>query len=106
MQPDANITNTNTTAPKGLFIACMSIFSMATPVGVSIAWGVTSVAAEEAEENPWSAAFSAVGAGTFLYVATVEVIPTELSVGATNRGIKFLALVIGAVVMGSLAFWI
>ena len=88
------------------FIACMSIFSMATPLGVAIAWGVTSVAAEEAEENPWSAAFSAVGAGTFLYVATVEVIPTELSVGATNRGIKFLALVIGAVVMGSLAFWI
>ena len=75
-------------------------------LGVAFAWGVTSIAAEDAEENPWSAVFSAVGAGTFLYVATIEVIPKELAVDATNRGIKFLALVAGAVVMGALALWI
>lgn len=88
------------------FVACMTIFSVATPLGVAFAWGVTSIAAEDAEENPWSAVFSAVGAGTFLYVATIEVIPKELAVDATNRGIKFLALVAGAVVMGALALWI
>jgi zinc transporter ZupT len=62
--------------------------------------------AEEVEEHPWSAAFSAVGAGTFIFVATVEVIPIELSADAEDRGIKTLALMLGAVVMGGLALWI
>ena len=46
------------------------LFSIATPLGIGIAWAVTELA--EAEESPWSAALTAVGAGTFLFVATIE----------------------------------
>ena len=48
----------------------MLLFSIATPLGIGIAWAVTELA--EAEESPWSAALTAVGAGTFLFVATIE----------------------------------
>ena len=48
----------------------MLLFSIATPLGIGIAWAVTELA--EAEESPWSAALAAVGAGTFLFVATIE----------------------------------
>ena len=48
----------------------MFLFSIATPLGIGIAWAVTELA--EAEESPWSAALTAVGAGTFLFVATIE----------------------------------
>ena len=60
----------------------------------------------DAEESPWPAAFSAVGAGTFLFVATVEVIPVELSHDCADRGPKTVALVIGCFLMGLLAKWV
>ena len=115
----------------------MLLFSIATPLGIGIAWAVTELA--EAEESPWSAALTAVGAGTFLFVATIEcaapplrpaplpstpsspvlccccwdpltmpvrrVIPAELHCGAADRGPKTAALVLGAVLMGTLAKW-
>ena len=57
------------------------LFSIATPLGIGIAWAVTELA--EAEESPWSAALTAVGAGTFLFVATIEyAAPTSLAPSA------------------------
>jgi zinc transporter 1/2/3 len=87
------------------FGACMTLFSVATPAGIAIAWGVTAAVAD-LEEHPYAAALSAVGAGTFLFVATVEVIPAELSADAEDRAVKLLALVLGAVLMGGLALWV
>ena len=86
------------------FSACMLLFSMTTPIGIGVGWGVTEAA--DAEDGLWSAVFSALGAGTFLYVATVEVIPAELSHSSDNRGPKTTALIAGAVLMGSLARWV
>ena len=84
------------------FSACMAVFSAATPAGIAIAWGITSAVAD-VEEHPYSAALSAVGAGTFLFVAAVEVIPAELSADADDRAIKMLALVVGAVLINGRA---
>ena len=89
---------------KMLFALAMSLFSIITPVGIAVGWAVTSMG--DAEESPWPAAFSAVGAGTFLFVATVEVIPVELSHDCADRGPKTVALVIGCFLMGLLAKWV
>lgn len=52
-----------------------------------------------------AAAFNAVGAGTFLFVATCEVIPSEMSHNAADRAPKTISLVGGALAMGLLAKW-
>jgi zinc transporter ZupT len=62
-------------------------------------------AAAGAEESPVAAAFNAVGAGTFLFVATCEVIPSEMSHNAADRAPKTISLVGGALAMGLLAKW-
>ena len=82
----------------------MALFSVMTPIGIAISWAVTSIG-DQPEENPWPAAFSALGAGTFLFVATVEVIPAELGHNCADPGLKTVALVLGTVLMGLLARW-
>ena len=89
---------------KTPFVLSMLLFALMTPAGIGVAWGVTSIA-DSPEESPWPAAFSAVGAGTFLFVATVEVIPSELGHDAADRGLKTAGLVAGAFLMGMLAKW-
>jgi zinc transporter 1/2/3 len=88
---------------KMQFILFMALFSLMTPAGIAIGWAAT--IGDTAEESPWPAAFSAVGAGTFLFVATVEVIPAELGHNSVDRGPKTAGLVVCAFLMGSLAKW-
>ena len=86
-----------------LFCTCMFVFSLTTPIGIGIGWTVTS--AEDSEHSMWPAIFSALGAGTFLFVALIEVIPSEFSHGTRDRGKKTAALLLSFMLMGGLAKW-
>uniref|UniRef100_A0A7S0N6T2 Zinc transporter n=1 Tax=Pyramimonas obovata TaxID=1411642 RepID=A0A7S0N6T2_9CHLO len=59
---------------SGVRFAAVAVpFAVATPVGILVGWAV----AEQADEH-WSSVCSAVGAGTFLYIAAVELMPEAM----------------------------
>ena len=89
---------------KTPFVLFMLLFALMTPVGIGIGWYFTSIQ-DSPEESPWPAAFSALGAGTFLVVATVEVIPPELGHDALDRVPKTAGLVAGTFLKRMLAMW-
>mmetsp|Transcript_22831 Transcript_22831/g.38161 ORF Transcript_22831/g.38161 Transcript_22831/m.38161 type:complete len:378 (+) Transcript_22831:383-1516(+) len=75
------------------FAAVAVPFAAATPLGILIGWAV----AENCDERA-AALCSAVGAGTFLYIAAVELIP-EAMADRSQTGLNACLLVGGFVVM-------
>lgn len=79
----------------------MVLFALVSPVGIGFSWGIAATA--EAEESVWAAAFSAFGAGTFLFIATVELIPHEMAHDSLDIVPKAVAMLMAAVAMVGLA---
>lgn len=85
-------------ASDAKFWTTIGLFSLATPVGIVLGY------ASAAHGGGVGAAVSALAAGTFIYVALMEVIPKELEDGS-HRGAKMAAMLIGFGLMSLLAVW-
>ena len=81
----------------GLVRKLVFIFSMATPIGVTI--GILASGAGELVD----VIMSSLAAGTFVYIACTEIIVAEFSVGG-GRAVKLLAFVCGACIISALSF--
>jgi zinc transporter 1/2/3 len=77
----------------------ISLFSLATPVGIGIGFLF-----DRLGPGKLAASMSALASGTFLYVAMMEVIPKELE-SSDHRGLKMVALLAGFGAMSLLAVW-
>lgn len=79
------------------------LFSFMTPIGLlagaSLTWLLTETTGEVFE-----AIFDALAAGTFLYVASMEIIEEEFSQGQ-RRVAKFACVTLGLALMAALAIW-
>ena len=49
--------------------------------------------------------FKAVAAGTFLYVATLDIVREEFFPGGSNRGRRLIWAILGAGIMALVAIW-
>jgi hypothetical protein len=75
-----------------------------TPLGILIGAGAGLTLAARAS-GLFEATFDSLGAGTFIYIATLDIIKTEFD-SPTNRAQKWLAATLGFGVMALLAIWI
>lgn len=85
-------------ASDAKFWTTISLFSFATPVGIMLGYLFA------AHSGGVGAAVSALAAGTFIYVALMEVVPKELENGR-HRGPKMAAMLVGFGLMSLLAVW-
>ena len=89
-------------APGTRTIALL-VFVGSTPLGVLLGGAATDFfgAGNEAAEA-W---FKAVAAGTFLYIATLDIVREEFFPGGTNRGRRLLWAFLGTGLMALVAIW-
>ena len=89
--------------PARAKIPALLVFVCSTPLGVILgglaieAFGEGSGAAEA-----W---FKAIAAGTFLYIATLDIVREEFFPGGTNRGRRLVWAFLGAGLMALVALW-
>lgn len=81
------------------FWTVIGLFSLATPFGIFVGYGVSNVS-----DGVGGAALSALASGTFLYVAMMEIIPKELA-DSRHRFLKMAMLLVGFGLMSLLAVW-
>ena len=88
------------TFPGQAFFCCKMIFlfSLFTPFGVAIGWGLLEDSNEMVEI--W---MTSLAAGTFLYIACSEIIVEEFSV-PSHRFLKLFAYLVGIAIISSLKF--
>lgn len=79
-------------------------FSVMTPLGILIGAGVGAVLSGPSAQV-FEATFDSLGAGTFLYIAALDIIKTEFD-EPEDHGLKWLATSIGFVLMAVLALWL
>lgn len=81
-----------------------AFFSSMTPVGILAASGVYAFVSPEGRQ--WfEAIFNSIGAGTFLYIATLDIFRTEFELPGDNWQ-KWLLATLGFSIMAALAIWI
>lgn len=90
-------------APRSRLYKQVGIFATMTPLGIVVGT-VLSVVLAGAAEQLASTILQSLAAGTFIFVALVEVITHELH-KAKDRGLKFLAMLVGFVGMSVVAIW-
>eukprot|EP00210_Caulerpa_lentillifera_P001194 g1150.t1 len=93
----ASLVDSKTTGTK--FFRVAGLFSLASPVGILIGYGLS-----EVSNGTGAASLSALASGTFLYVAMMEVIPNELHDGE-NITSKLIVMFLGFGAMSTLAVW-
>jgi zinc transporter 1/2/3 len=81
----------------------LTLFAVATPVGILL--GATTGAFESRIATAIEATFLSLAAGTFIYVATLDILREEHG-ESTGRGAKWTCVALGTAVMGLLAFWV
>ena len=81
------------------------IFSCMTPLGVLLGAGATELLALRGREI-FEALFDAIAAGTFLYIATLDILREEFVPSANHRVQKFLLASLGLVFMATLVLWV
>jgi len=86
-------------ASERQFWAVVGMFAAATPLGIGMGYALS-----DSNNGAGGAALSALASGTFIYVATMEVIPKELA-DPSHRGLKTLMLLTGFGLMSLLAVW-
>ncbi|MBN2310629.1 MAG: ZIP family metal transporter [Candidatus Hydrogenedentes bacterium] len=79
------------------------LFSFMTPIGILAGAGLTRLLTGTAEEV-FEAIFDALAAGTFLYVASMEIIEHEFA-QRQRRVAKFACVTLGLALMAALAIW-
>lgn len=88
---------------KGQLIKVTTFFSVMTPIGVLIGAGFSKFLTGGGEEV-FEGVFDALAAGTFLYVALLDVVHEEFRL-RKNLLMKFIFLVSGLTLMAVLAVW-
>ncbi len=89
---------------KARTMAIVSLFSFTTPLGIVLGAGMTALLTGTAERLTTSV-FDALAAGTFLYVAVVDIVEEEFSRPEARR-LKFCLLTSGLGLMALLAVWV
>ena len=84
-------------------IPALLVFVGSTPLGVIL--GGIAVETFGSGSGAAEAWFKAVAAGTFLYIATLDVVREEFFPGGSNRAQRLACTVIGAGVMALVAIW-
>ena len=94
----------NAHAPNHVFYTLITLFALTTPLGSVVGLAIS----QFSDDMVWASAFKALAAGTFVYVAVIEIIPDALSVknGLMKLLIQFLSLVLGFGLMAMLAVWV
>ena len=80
------------------------VFSCMTPLGVFLAAGATELLELRGRET-FEALFSAVAAGTFLYIASLDILREEFVPSPHDRVAKFVFASVGLTLMATLALW-
>ncbi|MCH2143195.1 MAG: ZIP family metal transporter [Phycisphaerales bacterium] len=90
--------------PPRTRIPALLVFVGSTPLGVILGGVVTeTIGAGGGAAEAW---FKAVAAGTFLYIATLDIVREEFFPGGTNRGRRLLWAIAGAGLMALVAIWV
>lgn len=84
-------------------IPALMVFVGSTPLGVIL--GGLAIEAFGTGHGAAEAWFKAVAAGTFLYIATLDIVREEFFPGGTNRGRRLCLALIGAGLMALIALW-
>ncbi len=84
--------------------SALGIFSLSTPIGILTGAGLVALTSGPSGRLV-EAVFDSLAAGTFLYIAVLDIIQEEFF-QPTDRWPKFLLLVIGLVGMALLALWL
>ncbi len=85
-------------------IPALLVFVGSTPLGVILGGIATeTMGAGGGAAEAW---FKAVAAGTFLYIATLDIVREEFFPGGTNRGRRLLWATAGAGLMALVAIWV
>ena len=87
--------------PRTRFPALM-VFVSSTPIGVLLGGAAASMLGAGSAAEAW---FKAMAAGTFLYIATLDIVREEFFPGGSNRLRRLLAAFIGAGIMALVAIW-
>ena len=82
----------------------IGFFAVMTPLGVLIGSAVGEILAADGGRT-FEAAFDSIGAGTFVYIAALDIIKTEFD-SPTDHGAKWLAACLGFGLMALLALWL
>jgi zinc transporter 1/2/3 len=82
----------------------LAFFSAMTPIGIVVGAGIGAVLTGRADAL-FEAIFDSLGAGTFIYIAALDIIKTEFD-SPRYHGEKWMAAASGFAVMALLAIWI
>lgn len=89
--------------PPRTRIPALLVFVGSTPLGVIL--GGIAIETFGSGSGATEAWFKAVAAGTFLYIATLDVVREEFFPGGTNRGRRLICTFLGAGLMALVAIW-
>lgn len=82
----------------------ITLFSLTTPLGIGMGAGFSAMAAGSGEAL-FEAVFDGLAAGTFIYIAALDIIDDEFS-GPGRRRLKYLLFAAGLGLMALLALWL
>ena len=80
----------------------LMVFVGSTPLGVLLGGVAASMLGAGSAAEAW---FKAIAAGTFLYIATLDIVREEFFPGGTNRLHRLAAAFVGAGIMAVVAIW-
>lgn len=89
--------------PGPRLLKLIVIFSLATPMGILLGMGFMKLLSGRGEQI-FEAGFDALAAGSFLYVALLDILQDEFS-RARYRALKFALVLAGLAVMAVVAIW-
>jgi len=79
-------------------------FAVMTPIGIILGTGISALL-DSTGEQVFEALFDAIAAGTFIYIASLDIIREEFLPPRTDRRIKWLWAAIGLTLMAVVAIW-
>ena len=88
---------------RGRVVAMVVLFSFMTPLGILLGLGFMALLTGQAEKI-FEAGFDALAAGTFLYVALLDILEEEFA-GNSYRPLKFVFVFAGLAIMAVVAIW-
>ncbi|MBQ72056.1 MAG: hypothetical protein CMJ67_04030 [Planctomycetaceae bacterium] len=80
----------------------LMVFVGSTPLGVLLGGAAADMLGAGSAAEAW---FKAIAAGTFLYIATLDIVREEFFPGGTNRLRRLAAAFVGAGIMAVVAIW-
>jgi zinc transporter 1/2/3 len=89
---------------RGQALPSVALFATMTPLGILVGTGVSSALSSHPGEI-FEATFNSIGAGTFIYIAALDIIRTEFDAPG-DRWQKWVSASLGFAVMAVLALWL